>query len=260
MTRAEEYLAQDRWRPFEAMLDRVPCIRSDRVLDLGCGPGAVAARLSRRVATVVGVDGNEELLAAARTHCPETCTFEVADLRSLPRLGKHDGLWSSFTAAYFPQLDRVLPEWLAHVRPGGWVSFVEVDRMFAGHAPLDRNIRAILARFTNSARTAGLYDFDMGSKLAGFLRDAGVESIDVIEWRDPELAFDGPAEEPILSAWRQRFARLQAFAAHLGEDGFAPVADRFLRCIADSGHRSHASVVQVIGRMPNQAEPYRAAE
>lgn len=78
-----EYEAQDQWRNWEAMLERLPLARGQTVLDLGCGPGLVSVRLATRVANVIGVDRNEEFLSAARQRGPGTCTFLDTNLESL---------------------------------------------------------------------------------------------------------------------------------------------------------------------------------
>jgi SAM-dependent methyltransferase len=44
-----------------------------RVLDAGCGTGRVAIELSRRGYAVVGMDADEQMLAAARAKAPEMC-------------------------------------------------------------------------------------------------------------------------------------------------------------------------------------------
>lgn len=49
------------------------------VLDAGCGTGRVAIELARRGASVIGVDADAEMLAAARTKAPEIGWWE-ADL------------------------------------------------------------------------------------------------------------------------------------------------------------------------------------
>jgi len=105
-----EYEAQDQWRDWDAMLKRLPIVRGQTVLDLGCGPGSVSARLAARATNVVGVDHNAEFISAARQRCPKNCAFLQADLRKLDVriIPRGDGLWSSFTAAYFPDFSAVL--------------------------------------------------------------------------------------------------------------------------------------------------------
>ena len=75
MSLTEEYRKQYEWRDWSRALSACPIMRGQHVLDLGCGPGDHSAELIIRGAIVTGVDGNEELLAAARNRCPENATF-----------------------------------------------------------------------------------------------------------------------------------------------------------------------------------------
>ena len=70
------------------LLDRVrrllaPLTGSERVLDVGCGTGALAYALAPLVAEVVGVDESAEHVAAAREHAPPGCSFAVGNAESL---------------------------------------------------------------------------------------------------------------------------------------------------------------------------------
>jgi 2-polyprenyl-3-methyl-5-hydroxy-6-metoxy-1,4-benzoquinol methylase len=56
--------------------------RGAKILDAGCGPGRVGGRLARLGHEVVGVDLDEELIAAARTDHPGP-TWLTADLATL---------------------------------------------------------------------------------------------------------------------------------------------------------------------------------
>ena len=54
----------------------------ERILDLGCGTGALTAEIAARGAEVLGVDRSEEMIAQARKKFP-TLRFEVMDAREL---------------------------------------------------------------------------------------------------------------------------------------------------------------------------------
>ena len=63
----DEYRRQFAWRDWDRVLDALPDLRGQTVLDLGCGVGDLAASLAARGAKVIGFDLNEELLRAARS-------------------------------------------------------------------------------------------------------------------------------------------------------------------------------------------------
>ncbi|HWN31226.1 MAG TPA: class I SAM-dependent methyltransferase [Pseudonocardia sp.] len=81
----EGYVA-DREERFAVLSDIVAAavagVPNPLVVDLGCGPGSLAARLSRRLpgATFVGVDADPLLLAMARSHYGSVATWVEADL------------------------------------------------------------------------------------------------------------------------------------------------------------------------------------
>src|SRR5215468_6557016 len=54
----------------------------ERILDLGCGTGALSAEIAARGAEVLGVDRSEEMIAQARKKFPGL-RFEVMDARQL---------------------------------------------------------------------------------------------------------------------------------------------------------------------------------
>src|SRR5438874_512344 len=55
---------------------------SERILDLGCGTGALTAEIATRGAEVLGVDRSEEMITQAKRKFPEL-RFEVMDAREL---------------------------------------------------------------------------------------------------------------------------------------------------------------------------------
>jgi len=100
MSLVKEYHRQFPWRAWPQALALCPITRGQQVLDLGCGPGDLSAELAVRGVAVTGIDHDPELLAAARTRAPDV-HFEQQDLSELTLPTRFDGIWCSFTAAYF---------------------------------------------------------------------------------------------------------------------------------------------------------------
>ncbi len=247
MSLAEEYARQERWRRWDEALAHVPVRGGQTVLDLGCGVGQVAARLARLGARVIGVDANEELLAAARVRHPEV-HFERMDLADLrpATFGRVDGIWSSFAVAYFPDLVATLRRWGECLTPGGWIALVEIDDLF-GHEPRPPEVAEDLRRFYAASR----YDFESGRKLEPSARIAGYQVLHVGDLPDGELSFAGPAPEDVLEAWRRRFERMTGLRKSLGERA-GDIERCVLEALASPGHRSTARVVLVVGRTPSR--------
>src|SRR5688572_16991743 len=75
--------------PVLDLLDPQP---GERVLDLGCGDGALTTRIVERGAIVVGVDASSELLAAARARGLDV---QQMDARALPFAGDFDAVFTN---------------------------------------------------------------------------------------------------------------------------------------------------------------------
>jgi SAM-dependent methyltransferase len=126
----EGYLP-DREARFTALIDAVEALgRPDPVVvDLGCGPGSLSARLLERLpgATVVAVDADPLLLGLGRAAYPQL-TFVSADLRTsgwtglLGLDGRPVDAAVSTTALHWisgPELKGVYAELATVLRPGG---------------------------------------------------------------------------------------------------------------------------------------------
>lgn len=245
MSLAAEYEQQFGWRPWSLILKEVPLKHGQTVLDLGCGIGDQARELASRGCQVIGMDGNRELIDVANIKHRSTCKFLTCDLRNPPSLSIiADGIWCSFTAAYLTNLTEFLETWAQFIRTGGWIVITEVEDLF-GHEPLSRRTRILLQRFSDDARAAGRYDFNMGSKLKECLTQAGFAVTRVLELPDQELSFRGPANREVVDAWRRRFQRMPGLR-HLCGSEFLSVQEEFLSCLSRPDHVSTAQVITCI--------------
>ncbi|MDB4990079.1 MAG: trans-aconitate 2-methyltransferase [Myxococcaceae bacterium] len=122
----EQYLkfAEERTRPAEELLARVPVDKPHRVIDLGCGPGNSTQLLSDRwpFADVRGVDSSPEMLQRARRDLP-TVEFIEADLRTYRPDEPADVLFANAVLQWVPDHDKVIPDLFASLRPGGALAF-----------------------------------------------------------------------------------------------------------------------------------------
>jgi SAM-dependent methyltransferase len=245
MSLSVAYQNQLAWRDWDAAFALLPLRQSETVLDLGCGVGDQAFALARRGAHVVGIDGNEALLTAARAKTMQNVEFRHGDL-SLPLNVETpvDGLWCSFVAAYFPDLPTAITRWSKALKPGGWIAVVEVDDLF-GHEPLDAEPASLLASYAHEALAANRYDFFMGRKLGVHLANAGFSVTREACVPDQELAFQGSANVAVLDAWQQRFDRMALLRTHCGE-AFEVVRAELLSCLARPDHTSRTKVHVVV--------------
>ena len=135
----------------EARLVDAMLPRGARALDGGCGPGRVGGELHRRGHTVVGVDADPELIAAAEVDHPgpHWLTADLAAL-DLPAMGEPEPFDGAVLAG------NVLP----FVAPG---TEVDVLRRVAAHVVPDGFVvvgfhvdRLPLGRFDEQVAAAGL--------------------------------------------------------------------------------------------------------
>lgn len=214
------------------------------VLDLGCGVGDVAELLVERGAQVVGLDLNEESLAAARSRGLARAEFRAKDLRALPApeqlVGAVDGLWSGFSLAYFTDPEPVVRGWLRHLRPGGWITLVEIDDLFA-HEPLDARARELLEGYVEQGLTQSRYDFRMGRRLTDVLSACGCSLLAAGALRDLEFARNGALDAEVLAGWSERFDYMTLLRQHCAAE-FDNVRAQFLDALRSPAHRSRSSV------------------
>lgn len=241
MSLSSQYKRQFGWRDWPTILDAIPSVHGQTVLDLGCGVGDLAAEFVARGARVIGVDMNDELLREVRSRQLSNAEFRTGDLRALPDLGiAADGLWCSFAAAYFTDLPTVLNAWARHLRSGGWIALTEVDDLF-GHEPLSGRTKALFSAYVEDALAARRYDFYMGRKLRGHLERSGFTVSKTLTLEDQELSFSGPAHPEVLDAWRARFERMKGLRDFCGPEIDA-VQEEFLGCLERVDHTSVAKV------------------
>ena len=105
----------------------------EKVLDVGAGPGFLAAAIGNAVGhmgRVCGVDISEHLLAIARSHCADLSwvEFQQADAAHLPfPSGDFDAAVATQVLEYVPDVDAALAELHRVVRPGGRAMVVDTD-------------------------------------------------------------------------------------------------------------------------------------
>ncbi len=110
----------EQWPPF--LLGAANTKTGDRILDVGCGTGALAREAIRRVAPdgeVTGLDLSESMLSIARQNCPEA-TWQQGDASQLPfEDASFDVVASPFMLMFLPEPVQAVREMWRVLAVGG---------------------------------------------------------------------------------------------------------------------------------------------
>lgn len=227
-----------------------------RVLDVGCGPGAHLSMFVRQVAPtgeVVGLDISAERLEIAKDLNLEAITeghvaLREGDLHALPYApGTFDVVWTSLVLHHEDDPPAVVREFARVAKAGGRVAVMDSDG--GGSFPLlpwepefELHLRAAALR-AEQARYGGalphIFRNYLGRRLPAILGDAGLHNVTLAAFSDVDRAPLNPFVESEMNSWFiGSFARrirdylapadLRRLEAH-----FTPGSDEYLPGRAD---------------------------
>ena len=122
-------------------------LRQDsRVLDVGCGPGVLAAEVARRIpaGSVTGIDASADRLAEARKNFAAlpNAQAHLGDATSLPFPdASFDFVYCRFLLEYLRAKEKAVAEMARVCRPGGTVLLQDLDGQMLWHHPADAPAR-----------------------------------------------------------------------------------------------------------------------
>jgi len=182
----------------------------ERILDLGCGTGALTAEIAERGVEVLGVDRSEEMISQARRKFPPL-KFEAMDARELRFNSEFDAVFSNAVLHWIPQAKQVILGVAHALKPGG--RFVAE---FGGKGNIQRLVegfhRAFAALGMREPDGVSPWFYPSVAEYAGLLESQGLEV------REASL-FDRPTmleeEERGLENWIRLFR--QTFIEKMGE-------------------------------------------
>lgn len=184
----------------------------ERILDLGCGTGALTSEIAARGAEIVGVDRSGEMIAQAKKKYPEL-RFEVADARALRFEAEFDAVFSNAALHWIPEAEKVIAGVARALKPGG---------RFVAELGGKGNIQRLVRGFRRAFATLGLHEpedvapwfYPSVAEYAGLLDKQGLEVREASLFDRPTLLEDG---ERGLENWIRVFR--QGFLEKMGEEG-----------------------------------------
>lgn len=194
------------WSEEARMLEHLGLEDGCRLLEVGCGPGFVTARILERWPSihVTAVDHDAMLLARARGALPSSrVTMLGGAAEALPcEDAAFDAVLFRYVLQHLPDLRKAVREAWRVLRPGGRAFAIDVDAACWGvAAPQFPEVIPIFAK-TGPAQAVRGGDRLIGRRLHRVLEDGGFRDarLDVFAYHSDALGLD--AFEPQLSADR----------------------------------------------------------
>lgn len=204
------------------LLDEVGVKDGERILDVGTGPGLVAAAAAKRGGEAIGIDFSEQMLAEARRLHPDI-EFRKANAESLPfDDGEFDSVVGNFVLHHSGDPNKVLSESFRVLHDGGrigftvWADLPKLEAFGLFFSAVEQHAGA--AELPHGP-VFGVSDFDVFHQMcrsAGF-RDSSVRELP-IAWRTASI-------DPFIAAFRD-WANLKAFPEQVRSRIHATVRER----------------------------------
>src|SRR4029079_10816167 len=139
------------WKFGAALLELLEPKTGERILDLGCGTGALTAQIAAAGAEVVGIDSSPQMVEQARRSFPNL-RFETGDARTFAIDGTFDAVFSNAVLHWVKEPEQAVVRIRAALRPGG--RFVAE---FGGKG----NTQQMVAALRRQAAVFGVRDYEI---------------------------------------------------------------------------------------------------
>ena len=152
-----QQFGDERSRPAQDLMDRIPDFPATSILDLGCGAGDQAVQLATRwrQATVTGVDSSATMLKKAHeSHGDQITWIEsgIGDYEPAEPLGL---IYSNAALQWLDDHDTLFPKIVSWLKPGGFLA-IQMPNNF--NAPSHQTMRHVAKDDRWAARMKGVRD------------------------------------------------------------------------------------------------------
>lgn len=241
-------------RAIERLLDAAAVDRDVRVLDVGTGPGYVAAACAVRGADVVGIDVAAEMVAFARKLRPEI-EFRQGDVERLSFAdGSFDAVLGNFLILHVGRPEQAAAELTRVLKPGGRLALSTWDvpeRARLLGVLVDAVAEVGVPPPPNIPTGPPIFHYADERNFNRLLRDAGLDEVDVQVVAFTQRFADGDELWNALLGGTVRTRALVLAQSEQTRDRIRSAFDRLVRLHnTDDGLEVPVSVKLASGRKP----------
>jgi ubiquinone/menaquinone biosynthesis C-methylase UbiE len=156
--------------------------RGDRVLDVGCGSGAITKDIAGLVGaggSVVGIDTSEHLITQANatySHL-QNLSFVVADVNEYQANELFDVVTSARVLQWLTRPEAVVRNMVRFLKPGGCLTILDYNHTKVEFSPaIPPSMRALYKAFLQWRKDAGM-DNEVADHLDQMFTDAGLKEV-----------------------------------------------------------------------------------
>lgn len=213
----------------------VPLLKEGmKVLDVGCGTGAISKGIAERVGptgSVVGIDNTDAFIISGKETYKATSNLQLiyVDLFQFETDEKFDLIVSARTLQWLSTPKEALLKMRSMLKPGGIVSILDYNHEALEWNPAPpKSMQRFYATFLRWRADAGMNNH-IAEDLAQYLEDAGFDSIEVFDSDETYKKGDENFASKV-GVWSK-----VAGSSQMVEEGYLDENDRF-KAIDDYNH------------------------
>ena len=156
---------------------------SQKVLDVGCGPGHISAQIANMYPKieVTGIDISKQRIKDGLEYCNRHKNLELKceDAIKLPfKDNTFDFVFARFVLEYIKEPQKAVDEMVRVCKKGGRILIQDLDGQLLWHYPEDKNLMENIHYALTILNKTGFDPF-VGRKLYSFLYNSGLSNIKV---------------------------------------------------------------------------------
>lgn len=166
--------------------------RGDRVLDVGCGSGAITKDIVGLVGAdghVVGIDTSEHLITQARdayAHLPNL-TFVIEDVARYQPTTLFDVVTSARVLQWLPDPEKIVDILKSFVKPGGCLTILDYNHTKVEFSPdIPASMQEVYAAFLKWRADAGM-DNEVADHLGDIFQRAGLVRVSTADYSEASI-------------------------------------------------------------------------